>query len=211
MSLLKLSERRFYHGLCSQISSCLEKGRRVLCGRNRTAGGSSMKQKKSFLAGKRRQPKEAPKLLLATMGRASWELRCLSCCLSWQYPWNKRISSHIMPFFLFSCYTLSAHCVFWLKYPLNVFPTSWKVLSYFGKMCYDSIYSVDLPRVWWCLTHGPERLLKILIDLHPDKGNSGLNIADSKLPVNTLWPVECELHEGLKNNTWHTVGLCKCL
>lgn len=83
------------------------------CGRNRTAGGSSMKQKKSFLAGKRRQPKEAPKLLLATMGRASWELRCLSCCLSWQY---LGIKGFLVTLCLFFFHTLSAHCVFWLKY-----------------------------------------------------------------------------------------------
>ena len=93
-------------------------------------------------------------------------------------------------------------------------------------MCYDSIYSVYLPRVWWCVcvmvcvcdgvcvwwsfTCGPEGLLKVLTDLSPDKGNSGLNIADNKLPINTLWPVEFECHEGFTNNAWHTVGLYKC-
>lgn len=50
-------------------------------------------------------------------------------------------------------------------------------------------------------TRGPEGLLKILIGLSPDKGSSGLSTADNKLPINTLWPVECELHEGFRNNS----------
>lgn len=50
-------------------------------------------------------------------------------------------------------------------------------------------------------THGPEGLLKMLIGLSPDKGSSGLSAADNKLPINTLWPVECELHEGFRNNS----------
>lgn len=112
VSLLKLSERRFYRGLCSQISSCLEKGRRVLCGRNRTAGGGSIKQKKSFLAGKRRQPKEVQKAVYGYDGKSIAGTQVSKLLSELTVPLeSKDLYSHYA-FFLFSCYTLSAHCVF---------------------------------------------------------------------------------------------------